>query len=68
MGQGQLPYVIEHEVENIKKKLTQEIYKNNDLKMAFVVVSKRINTKIFTDNGNPPPGTVVDDVITYPER
>lgn len=68
VGDGQLPFVIEHEVENIKKKLTQEIYKNNDLKMAFVVVSKRINTRIFTSNGNPPPGTVVDDVITLPER
>ncbi|XP_074036820.1 piwi like RNA-mediated gene silencing protein aubergine isoform X2 [Leptinotarsa decemlineata] len=69
VGDGQLPYVIEHEVENIKKKLTETLYKNNDLKMAFVVVSKRINTRIFTDIGeNPPSGTVVDDVITLPER
>ncbi|XP_056630152.1 piwi-like protein Siwi [Diorhabda sublineata] len=69
VGDGQLPYVIETEVENIKRKLTQEIYKNGDLKMAFIVVSKRINTRIFTDRGeNPPPGTVVDDVITLPER
>lgn len=48
--------------------MTQEIYKNGDLRMAFVVVSKRITTRIFTKDGNPPPGTVVDDVITYPER
>ncbi|KAJ8934127.1 hypothetical protein NQ314_013586 [Rhamnusium bicolor] len=59
VGDGQLPYVHQHEVANIKKKLSDEIYKNNDLKMAFVVVSKRINTRIFTDRGNPPPGTVI---------
>lgn len=68
VGDGQLPYVYEHEVTNIKRKLTEEIYKNNDLKLAFVVVSKRINTRIFTERGNPPPGTVVDDIITLPER
>jgi len=35
--------------------------------MAFVVVQKRINTRIFSMlNGvsNPPPGTVVDHTIT----
>ncbi|XP_018561760.1 piwi-like protein Siwi [Anoplophora glabripennis] len=68
VGDGQLQYVYEHEVVNIKRKLTEEIYKNNDLKMAFIVVSKRINTRIFGERGNPPPGTVVDDVITLPER
>ncbi|RZB39309.1 aubergine [Asbolus verrucosus] len=68
VGEGQIPYVHEHELNNIKKKLKQDIYKNNDLKMAFVIVSKRINTRIFTEKDNPPPGTVVDDVITLPER
>lgn len=68
VGDGQLQYVYTHEVENIKKKLCQEIYKNNELKMAFIVVSKRINTRLFTQRDNPPPGTVVDDVITLPER
>ncbi|XP_044264767.1 piwi-like protein Siwi isoform X2 [Tribolium madens] len=68
VGEGQLPFVIEHEVVNIKRKLQQEIYKDGALKMAFVVVSKRINTRIFTERDNPPPGTVVDDVITLPER
>ncbi|KAJ8925852.1 hypothetical protein NQ315_009704 [Exocentrus adspersus] len=70
VGEGQLPYVYEHEVANIKKRLQEELYKNGDLKLAFVVVSKRINTRIFVDRdkGNPPPGTVVDDVITLPNR
>ncbi|KAJ8941721.1 hypothetical protein NQ318_023317 [Aromia moschata] len=68
VGEGQLPYVYEHEVADIKKRLSAEIYKEGDLKMAFVVVSKRINTRLFTDKGNPPPGTVVDDVITMPQK
>lgn len=68
VGDGQLPYVFEHEVGAIKEKLSA-IYPNGSLKMAFIVVSKRINTRIFAEGGNnPPPGTVVDDVITLPER
>ncbi|XP_066143660.1 piwi-like protein Siwi [Euwallacea fornicatus] len=74
VGDGQIPYVKEHEVELIKTKLKAEYYKDTPLKMAFIIVSKRINTKIFRSQGshrndyNPPPGTIVDDVITWPER
>ncbi|XP_030750694.1 piwi-like protein Siwi [Sitophilus oryzae] len=75
VGDGQIQYVKEHEVEMIKEKLGAELYANQPLKMAFIVVSKRINTKLFTaqpggDRGdfNPPPGTVVDDVVTLPYR
>ncbi len=44
-----------------------------DERPAFteIVVSKRIKTKFFTEGGrpdNPPPGTIVDDVVTLPER
>lgn len=70
VGDGQLPYVFEHEVEMIKAKL-EPIYKSQGmpLKLAFIIVSKRINTRVFTGRGaNPVPGTVVDDVITLPER
>ncbi|XP_060517141.1 piwi-like protein Siwi isoform X2 [Cylas formicarius] len=75
VGDGQIQYVKEHEVDIIKKKLEVEVYKSQPIKMAFIIVSKRINTKIFRFQGagpkndfNPPPGTVVDDVITWPER
>lgn len=40
-------------------------------KFTFVVVTKRINTRLFHQGKNltnPPPGTVVDDRITCPER
>lgn len=39
--------------------------------IAFVVVSKRINTRFFAMQGrpaNPPCGTVVDSVVTLNER
>lgn len=73
VGEGQTQYVYEHEVANIREKL-EPIYKkeNKAVKLAFIIVSKRINTRIFENRRhnptNPPPGTVVDDVITLPER
>ena len=43
-----------------------------DIKFAFIVVNKRINTKFIQKLGsnhtNPPSGTIVDDVVTLPER
>ncbi|XP_072938555.1 piwi-like protein Siwi [Epargyreus clarus] len=71
VGDGQLPYVMSHEVAEIKKRLA-EVYAEVEFKLAFIVVSKRINTRIFLDRGrtgeNPRPGTVIDDVVTLPER
>lgn len=68
VGDGQLKYVYEHELKLIREKLAQ-YYTNGSLKMAFIVVSKRIHTRLFTGNGeNPPPGTIADDCVTLPER
>ncbi|CAH0581309.1 unnamed protein product [Chrysodeixis includens] len=71
VGDGQIPYVHSHEVTEIKKKLN-EIYGDAEYRLAFIIVSKRINTRIFLDRGrtgeNPRPGTVIDDVVTQPER
>lgn len=42
--------------------------------LTFIVVTKRINARIFRTNANrsevanPEPGTIVDDAITLPER
>lgn len=46
---------------------------NNAPKIGFIIVNKKTNTRIFAAGGrngtdNPQPGTVVDDVITLPER
>ncbi|KAK4314293.1 hypothetical protein Pmani_014444 [Petrolisthes manimaculis] len=70
VGDGQIDYVREHEITAIKRCFSEVLEKPP--KFAFVIVSKRINTRLFIDNhgnpDNPPPGTVVDDVITLPER
>ncbi|XP_012529019.2 piwi-like protein Siwi [Monomorium pharaonis] len=68
VGEGQVPQVLEQEVGQIRKKL-DEMYKNEKkppYKMAFIIVTKRLNTRFFYNKGNPNPGTVVDDVITSP--
>lgn len=71
VGEGQIQYVVEHELNALKAKL-QEVYKEagveDSLRFGFIIVSKRINTRLFWNKQNPSPGTVVDDVITLPER
>ncbi|XP_041675230.1 LOW QUALITY PROTEIN: protein aubergine [Drosophila eugracilis] len=71
VGDGQLYHVVNTEVKFLKAKL-DEIYKSagkaEGCRMAFIIVSKRINSRYFVNKSNPRPGTVVDDVITLPER
>merc|ERR1719228_970737 len=72
VGDGQIPYVVEHEVKSIRDTLVKVGMNADDLKFTFIVVSKKINTKFLKKEGsscgNPPSGTVVDDVVTLPER
>ncbi|KAK9512245.1 hypothetical protein O3M35_000713 [Rhynocoris fuscipes] len=65
IGEGNEHYCLTHEVESIRTKL-QNLYQGVTVQMAFVLVSKRINTRLFLNNSNPPPGTIADDVITNP--
>nr|XP_033336473.1 piwi-like protein Siwi [Megalopta genalis] len=67
VGEGQVNQVFEHEVEQIRAKLNS-IYGEAPVKMAFIIVTKRINTRFFYNQNNPPPGTVVDDIVTNPMR
>lgn len=68
VGDGQLSYIRDIEVKSIEEKL-KKAYGENRFQMTFIVVNKRINARIFQDNrNNPPAGTIVDDVITLPER
>ncbi|XP_030382857.1 protein aubergine-like [Scaptodrosophila lebanonensis] len=71
VGDGQLHQVVHIEVELLKSKL-DDIYKSagkpEGCRLAFIIVSKRINTRYFVNKRNPAPGTVVDDIITLPER
>ena len=68
VGEGQLEEVKETEIKAIKAVLASL---QEDIKLTFIIVSKRINTRFFTATSpsqNPPSGTVVDDVATLPER
>merc|ERR1719186_2546804 len=74
VGDGQIEYVRDQEVAVIRETL-QGVFKENNietpLKFTYVIVSKRINARFFLSGsrpGNPPSGTVVDDVVTLPER
>lgn len=71
VGEGQTSYVYEHELRHLRDTL-QQFYGDKPLKLGFIIVSKRINTKFFMEDrqrvSNVPPGTIVDDVVTLPER
>ncbi|KAH8403084.1 hypothetical protein KR222_004302, partial [Zaprionus bogoriensis] len=72
VSSGSLKQLYEYEVKDIVEKLDAE-YKRMSAKappmLAYIVVTKSSNTRFFTGNQqNPPPGTVVDDVVTLPER
>ena len=74
VGDGQLKFVYDYEVVQMKKALAEKYGSMEAVKLAVVIVTKRLNTRIFKSEihnrnetiGNPPPGTTVDDVITDP--
>lgn len=73
VSDGQLLQVQEWEVAQIQSLLT-EMFPGREPQLAFVVVTKRISARFFSiDNRgggyqNPPPGTVIDNNVTRPER
>jgi len=75
VGSSQLKEIINHEVDALQrilksKQVLQEIPEG--IKLTFILVSKRINTRFmaFSKNMyfNPPSGTIIDYVVTCPER
>lgn len=74
VGDGQIEYVHKQEVGSLEKTLEEYYEKHQQAapKLTFIVVTKRINTRIFLKKGssmtNPASGTVVDNTITLPER
>lgn len=67
VGDGQLKVVRDYEVPQMKVSFSN-IDKTYKPMLTYVVVQKRINTRIFLKAGsgfeNPAPGTVVDHAIT----
>ena len=69
VGEGQIPFVHEIEVEELKIKLAS-LYGGDiaNVKLTYLIVTKKINTRFFYNGNNAPAGTVVDDVVTNPAR
>lgn len=73
VGDGMFQHVYQYELAQIQKGI-KELFQDQSLapKLCFTIVSKRINTRFFARAGqnlaNPPPGTVVDDVVTKSNR
>ncbi|GMT00729.1 hypothetical protein PENTCL1PPCAC_22903, partial [Pristionchus entomophagus] len=75
-GDGQIPYVRDTEVRQVQE-AAAEVGKALNIeytpKLAFTIITKKVNMRVFkkvgaTDLKNPDPGTVVDSVVTRPER
>lgn len=70
VGDGQVRFVYDHELTTLTKAL-KDIYARHgkgEVPFLYMIVTKRVNTRIFFDRRNPDPGTCIDDVITLPER
>ncbi|VDO39888.1 unnamed protein product [Haemonchus placei] len=76
VGDGQIHYVKDQEVTLVQKACEEVVLKENakqPIKLAFIIVTKKVNMRIFkgapdSKLSNPDPGTVVDTVVTRPER
>lgn len=66
VGDGQIEHVKDIEIKNIIARL-KDAYGDRTVPLDFVIVTKRINTRLFENKQNPRAGTIVDDVITIPE-
>ncbi|KAM9055897.1 LOW QUALITY PROTEIN: piwi-like protein 3 [Megaptera novaeangliae] len=71
VGEGQLQALIDQELKQMESYL-ENAYRGQSVRLTFIVVKKRINTRFFTekDEGrldSPSPGTVIDLEVTRTE-
>ena len=45
MGDGQIPYIVDHEIAAIKRSFQKAYGEGQELKFTYIIVSKRINTR-----------------------
>lgn len=72
VSDGELAYVRDIELAQLNTAIAKR-YKGDPPKLAYIVVSKRVNTRFWQrTNGNnvtnPEPGTVIDNTVTLQER
>ncbi|XP_063975996.1 piwi-like protein Siwi isoform X2 [Diachasmimorpha longicaudata] len=54
VGEGQIPFVVDHEVMNVKR-ATEKIYRG-PVKLGYILVNNGTNTRLFQGTRNPLPG------------
>ncbi|XP_074601986.1 piwi-like protein 1 [Brevipalpus obovatus] len=72
VSEGQIGYVYDFEIAQLRTAINS-IIEPGKILWSFVIVTKRINARFFhkidaRSLQNPPPGTVVDTVVTRKER
>jgi aubergine-like protein len=71
VGEGQIPFVITHEVQQMKLAI-RDLYTQAEEEvpmLIFLIVTKKINSRAFLNGKqNLNVGTVIDTAITLPER
>lgn len=73
VGDGMIKHVFTIEVAALRAVLLEIAGDEETVQFAFVIVTKRINTRFFKklqrpNLGNPLPGTIIDSDVTRPER
>lgn len=72
VGDGQIDFVKNHEVPQIKNALMAFSNGNAPIKLNVIIVTKRINGRFFKKSQrgltNPAPGTIIDDIVTKKDR
>ena len=53
VGDGQIPYVMEHEITAIQNCFRAAGLTDDQLLFTYIIVSKRINTRFFKMTGKP---------------
>jgi aubergine-like protein len=72
VSEGQIEHVFDYELGQIKEAI-KKVAGDDPVRLAFVIVTKRINARFFTRIGerqaeNPCCGTIIDSVVTRKER
>ena len=50
MGDGQIPYIVSHEIAAIKRSFEKAGLSGDELKFTYIIVSKRINTRYVSNS------------------
>jgi len=72
VSEGQIEHVYDYEMVQIKEAI-KKIAGEEQVKLAFCIVTKRVNARFMErlderNTGNPSPGTIIDTIVTRLER